>query len=321
MSFLNFSFNIMAYEDQSVNNPQIKSLDVSKGITGINISGERTDKFDISPGESVVAAATIRSLTQDNTTQYSINHDTPEYDQVRMSWTHTGTAPGFATKRNLSIDATTEITISRVNNTTAKVQSTGGTSMVTTAVQVGDIVKFEKSTSYFGSNFGITNQSMFKVIAKGSDYIDVIDNNTMSLDQDVVLGIDYDKQLRCFSAGPIKIGDILQVTSASLNQNNTGRFQVVDFAYDYVQYTNTYAVDEIFTNSSNVQVYDRLIGFLYIRTVKGISVKINDGNAIKVSPLGNQEGYFIGSVEAYKLELINDSLEDTSATVHQSSVY
>ena len=320
MSFLNFSFNIMAYEDQSVNNPQIRSLDVSKGITGITISNERTDKYDLDPGETVTVAATARALTQDNTTQYQINHNVISDDtQVRLEWIG-GSTPGFATKRDLGIDATTTISITRINQTTSRITSVAGTNISTVSVLIGDIIKFEQTTPVFTSFFGVTNQTAFKVVNTGSNYIDVLDNSTMSLDQNIVLGSSFDKQIRCFSVGPVKIGDIVDISGVTLNANNVGKFQVTGISYDYVQFINPFAVDATFTNTSNIQVYDRLIGFLYIRSVNGVSFKINNGNYVRINKLGNQEAYYIGSIQAYKIDLLNDGLEKTSATVHQASI-
>lgn len=319
MSFLNVNFGVISFEDQSITNPQIRTLDVTRSLLGNTIHSERTDRVEkLAPGESQVVAVTARALTQDNTTQYQILHPwAADQANVRLQWTGVGTAPGFATKRNLGIDATTVITITRINPATIRVQSVGGTPLSSAAVLVGDWVKFERSTDAFASAFVL--QGVFRVLSTGSGTIDLLDNGAMSTDTAVLLGSDFDKQIRTFSQGSVKIGDTIEISGQ--NPNNNGKMLVSDLAFDYVTFTNAFAVDETFTNSVGaVQIYDRLIGFVYVRSNGPVGMKVNDGNAIQITKLGQHEGFFMGCVEAYKIEMVNLGTEIVSATVFHASL-
>ena len=321
MSHMNLSLGIITYEDQNVNSPQVRTLDISRSMLGIPVSGEQTSKIEnLAPGESRIVAATTRTLTQDNTSQYEIYHPwAADVSTVRLQ-NIGGTASGFATKRNLGIDATTTISITRINPATCRVHSVAGTALNTTAVQVGDILKFEKTTDFFVSAFAVINQAGFRVLAKGAGYIDVAEDGVMSEDQSVTLGSTYDMQMRCSSNGTVKVNDILEIMGTNQNPNNIGKFKLLNVSYDYVEFSNPYAVDLIFTNSNNIQVYDRLMGFVFIRAIAPVTVIINEGAPMKIERLGGQEALFFGSVQAFKIELLNEETMATSATVHYSSV-
>lgn len=320
MSHMNLSLGIITYEDQNVNSPTIRTLDITRSMLGIPIFGEQTNKIEnLAPGESRVVATT-RTLTQDNTTQYAIYHPwSVDVSTVRMM-AMAGTTPGFATQRPLGTNATSVVSIIRINPATCRVLSVSGAPINTASVQVGDILKFEKTTDFFVSNFGTINQSAFRVLSKGAGYIDVADDGVMSEESSINLGSDYDFQMRCFSNGPVKVNDIIDISGVTMNPNNCGKFRVLSVSYDYVEFANPYAVDLTFTNTSNVQIYDRLMGFVFIRAIAPITVVINDGAPLKLERLGGQEALFIGSVQAFKIELRNDDSMAVSATVHYSSV-
>ena len=322
MSHMNLSLGIITYEDQNVNSPTIRTLDITRSLLGIPIYGEQTNKIEnLAPGESRIVAATTRTLTQDNTTQYEIYHPSSvDVSTVRMMGV-AGMTPGFATKRNILTNATSVVSITRINPATCRVLSVAGAPINTTAVQVGDILKFEKTTDFFTSNFGPINQNAFRVLAKGAGYIDVAEDGVMSEESSISLGVDYDFQMRCFSNGSVKVNDILEIMGTGQNPNNVGSWKVLNVSHDYVEFANPYAVDLTFTNTSNVQIYDRLIGFVLIRAMSPVTLVINEGAPIKIERLGGQEALFLGSIKAFKIELRNDDALPVSATVHYSSVF
>ena len=319
MSHMNLNFGLITYEDSSITNPTIRSLDVNRSLLGIPVVGERTDKVEnLLPGESRVIASTLRAVTQDNSTVYNVVHPwSDNASTVRLQWTGSGAAPGFATKRIIGTTNSSIVSITRINPATCRIMCS---TMNTSLVQVGDVVKFEKSYDTFVSLFSYSNQAAFRVLAKGTGYIDVVDDGVMNEDQNVVLGTAFDKQLRVFSNGSVRVGDIIEVSGSGQNPNNAGKFTVTELSYDYVQFINPFATDLTFTNTGNVQVYDRLMGFLFIRASDTVSFKINDGNAIKIQRLGSNEALFLGSVQGFKIELVNEEQTPVSATVHYSSI-
>lgn len=322
MSHMNINFGIISYEDSSVTNPTVRSLDVSRSLTGIAVMSERTDKAEnLAPGESRVIASTLRPVTQDATTVYNIIHPFSDNSSiVRLQWSGAGSTPGFATKRSILTSASSVVSIERLNSATCRISATG-VLINTASVQIGDWIKFEASNDYFTSLFSPVNQQAFRVIAKGSGYVDVTDNGVMSEDQNITLGADYDMQMRVFSNGPVKINDIIEISGAGQNPNNAGKFQILEISYDYVQFINPYASDMSFAVGTDVvQIYDRLMGFLFIRANDTVSLKINDGNPVKIQRIGAYEALFLGSVQAFKIELINEEQSAVSATVYYSSL-
>lgn len=317
MSFMNFNFGLIAFEDQNITNPTVRSVDITRSMTGIPITAERTDRVDqLRTGESKVIASTLRSTLQDNTTGYDIVHPlVADVSTVRLQWNGIGTNPNFALKRSIGTSAVSSVAISRLNPATARVTSVG---MSTVSVQVGDILKFEKSTDTFTSVFSVINQNAFKVVSTGSNYIDVMDNGAMSVET-FILGAQFDKQMRCFSVGPVQVGDTIEIMGTGQNIGNMGKYEVREISYDYVQIINPYAVDLSFVNTNNVQIYDRLIGFICIRANSTLSVSINDAVPFKIQRVGANEALFIGSLSAFKIELSNEEQSEVSATVHYSS--
>lgn len=315
MSFLNFGFHIIAFEDQAVTNPQIRSADISRSMNGIPISAERTDRVDgLAAGESRMIAATARELSHDATTVYSIVRPlADDISTVRLAYV-SGTEPAFATVRNLALIASASVVVSRVNPATARLTFSAAT---TSSVQVGDVLKIEKSTDWMVSPFALINQNEFKVVSKGVNTIDVLDNGVMS-DETVNLGANPSVLVRCFKADIVRVGDTIEINGTGQNPQNCGKFEVRALSPDYVELVNPYAVELQFTNTDNVNVYDGLIGFVCVRANSVVSLKVNGGAPFKIQRIGSNEAVFIGSLMAFKLELINEEQNPVSATVHFS---
>jgi len=316
MSFLNFGFNLITYEDQNITNPTVRSVDVVRTMNGVPVTGERTDRVSpLRPGESLTVASTSRSLLQDNTTAYNILRPvSDDVSTVRLIYSGGGTAPMFAVKRELGLTAVSSVAISRVNPATARVTCVG---MNTSTVQVGDVLKFEKSNDLFSSVFSVINQNEFQVVSKGLNYIDVLENGVMSVET-AVLGAAFDFQIRCFRASVVKVGDTIEINGTGQNPMNCGKFEVKELSHDYVQFINPYAVESAFVNTDNVFVYDGLVGFVCIRANGVVSVKINNGAPFKITRIGGNEAVFVSSLSAFKIELINEEQVEVSATVHYS---
>jgi hypothetical protein len=322
MSFLNLNYGLIVFEDPAVQNPQIRTLDITRSWQGVCVSDEKTNKIQsLLPGDSQTVLMTARALGVNNTTQFALSHPSIDLPTMRMQWTGVGSNPVFRTKRAISIDATSAITITRQNPATARVMTTAGTNMVTTSVQVGDYVQFGKTTDSFTSLFNPVNQLSWKVMATGSNYIDVLDNGAMSMDSAIVLGATFDQQLRVLSAGPVLVGDTLEILGAGQNPNNIGKFKITDVSADWVEFTNPFGVDLTFTNNSNVVVYDRLVGFVWIRSSGPISVLFDaQSTPMRLAPIAGNETVFIGSVSAYQMVVTNEGQNPVTATIHHLSI-
>ena len=119
---------------------------------------------------------------------------------------------------------------------------------------------------------------------------------------------------------PVKNGDEVKI-QADAHVSNQGNFDITDFSSEYVEFVNTFGVDETFINLQNsVNIFEHLIGFMSIRGDGEFTLKINDGESFKVGILGNGESLFFGSVHAYKIEAINDSVDKVSLLVQSAAV-
>lgn len=319
MGFMNLGINLLIYEDQQSKDPKVRTPDITRDYQGIGVSRPKSEEHYLAPGEMTTIAATLRPITLDNTTEFALSRPRASEDVIRLSVTG-GQPAGFRTRRALGVDATTEITMTRVAPNTVRVASTAGTALNTAAVQVGDILKFERTTDAFTSLFSPVNTGMYWLVqAKGPTHIDFLDNGAAALDAGVVLGADFAMQLRVMSPGAVRRGDTVEL-SGGLNLGNKGKWAISDLADDYVEFVNPFAVDETFTNTNNVAVYDRLIGFLFVRATGPFTLRINgDADGVKYRPICG-EALFLGSVEAHTVEASNEGAETIRVTLQQASL-
>lgn len=317
---MNLNIGLLIYEDPQTTSPKVRTPDITREYQGVSVNRPKSDEHYLASGETATIAATSRSTSIDNTTQFAISRPKSVEDIIRLTWTGSGSAPIFRTKRALGIDATTVVAITRIAPNTARIASTAGTPINTAAVVVGDILKLERSTDSFTSVFNSANVGYYwQVQAKGSGYIDVLDNGAMALESGLTLGADFDKQLRVLSPGSVRIGDTVEF-SGSINTGNKGKYTISDLSSDYIEFVNPYAVDETFTVSGNVAVYDRLIGFLFIRGSGAFTLKINgDTDGVKYSPMQG-EAMFLGSVEAHTVEASNEGADTIRLTLQHASL-
>jgi hypothetical protein len=319
VSFINLNYGLMCFEDQNVNSPTMRTLDITRSMLGVNVTDENTVRVnDLAPGESRTVASTERMTAMDGTTSLEFwQPDTTDGVTTRLSWAGSmGTRPGFRTARAVTLTAATAATITRTNAATMRVQLSGA-SMA--SVLVGDFLRIEKSNSNFLSAFSPVNQDTFRVLSVGADYVDVLDNGVMTPEV-VTLGASFARQLFVMSAAGVQIGDTLEVSQSSgQNINNVGQYKVLDVSPDYVVFQNPYAVSMVFANSG-IKFYDRLIGFVYVRASGEVGLKINGGSVVKLAPFGANEATFIGSAEAYKVELVNEGTMPVSASVMTASL-
>lgn len=319
MSLMNLKINLLIYEDPQTTSPKIRTPDLEREYMQVAVNRPKSDEHYLAPGESAIIAATSRALTMDNTTQFAIERPRTAEDIIRLRWTGTGVAPGFRLKRNIGIDATTEVSMTRVAPNTVRLASTAGTAINTAAVVVGDILKMERSTDAFASVFNQVNTGVYwQVQAKGSGYIDFLDNGAAALDSALVLGASFDQQLRVLSPGPVRLGDTVELSG--LNLGNVNKYTISDYSSDYIEYVNPFAVAETFTVSNNVAVYDRLIGFLFVRSTGAFKLKMNSQSEGTKYGLLQGEALFMGSVEAHTIEATNDGSDTIRVTLQHASL-
>lgn len=321
MSFLNLNYGLIIYEDPSDRLPNVRLTDISKSFINISADHEESDKYHLGPNETVDIITTLRSLSWGALTELDVSRPISNQDNIRITHNGTGPAPVFRTNRAIGGSASTTVTISRPSPYVARLTQIAGSPWTLTSVQVGDILKIEKTTDTFTSPFSEINQGKYFVVqSKGTNYIDVLDEGLMSLDTSVVLGANFEFAIRVFSQGPVKIGDTISI-EGNMNPSNKGKYQIVDLSYDYIEIVNPFGVQETITYGTNeINIYDYLIGFIHLRASGPIKIKFgNQDEWFKIEKL-QTEALFIGSVETYKVQAYNDSQDSVSVSVQHASV-
>ena len=321
MTFMNLNYGLILFEDEETTNPQIRISDISKSYRGVGVRFENSKRVMLYPNSTTPISATLRSLNLDATTQFHAYRPIATLDVIRLQYTGTGSAPNFRTKRNLYIDATTTITLSRISPNAVRLTSVAGTTMNTTSVVVGDTLQFGYNTDSFISPFSSANVGQFfRVQAKGTNTIDVIDNGSAFLDVAITLGISFDTALRVFSDSGVQVDDSINLAGSTFNSGNLGQFSITSVSYDYVEFVNPFAVEETVLNTDNeIVIYDHLIEFMHIRGSGSFKLRINDNDAFELSTIQG-ECVFLGTVKAYKIEAINDSTSSVSVLIQDVSV-
>lgn len=327
MSFLNLNLGLLVAEDSSKTNPAYRNTDITLKFTDVLVTYPKSEPFQLAPGEVANIISTLRTLTIDNSTQFSVARPISTDDTLRLTWTGTGTSPGFRTNRNLGIDATSVFSIIRVGPNTARLSTTSGTSLDSSSVQVGDTLYFSRNTDSFTNPFSATNIGSYVVQATGTHYIDFIDNGTASLDANITPGSLYTQAFLIMSPGPVKIGDTVEILSSQFNTSNQGKFLVSDVTPSYIEYTNSYGVLETVTNTdNNIKLFDRLIGFVSLKATGPFAYQTNGSSAwTDLDILGNEcvlgpTAILVGSLKAYSLSAKNNGNYSISLTIQTASV-
>ena len=322
MPFLNLSYNLMVFEDEaSEKNPNVRLPDITKSITGVAVTNDKSDRITIYPNEIKDIATTVRGVLWDSTTQLTFDRYVSTDDRIRLTWTGTGQNPMFRTNRAIGGSATTQVSITRLNNYVARISNTAGTAWTLGAVQVNDIVRFEKNDDAFTSPFTAANAGKnWLVQAKGASYIDIIDNGGIVVEV-AVLGVDFAKALKVISQNPVKVGDVLKITGTGINPSNVGDFELVDVTDNFVEFINPLSVAEtVLIGSNSLVIYEFLIGFLNLRASGAFKIRFDEQvEWANVEMLG-REAIYIASISAHKIEAMNTSVNPVSISIQHATV-
>ena len=139
MATINLSRKTLAWEGDPANsNPPRRLIDWNRQVLQIPVedAGD-APPVRLAPGESRVVFNGGRTLTADGTTQYQVALTSLDTNRYRLTWTGTGTDPGFRAPRTLSLSTGT-VTFALQPNLTMLLTSSLGA--VFGAVQAGDTI-------------------------------------------------------------------------------------------------------------------------------------------------------------------------------------
>lgn len=327
MSFLNFSISRVAYDDDTAGmDPMNKAFDVSTAKVGLHVSFPAVCTRVVDPGQVMLLESTSRALAFDGTTEFSLVRPELGSDLVRMRWTGTGTAPAFRALRVIAGGSDTEVTLSRVSNTAAKIEVTAGTAWSLTTVQIGDELFFGKTVeNEFTSPFSEVIQSQrFSVVDKGSDYLVFRDNGMVSADSDILLGSGFESAVRVFSAAGVKTGDKIKFApSANLRPDNKSYVLDITQVSDRdIYFISPYAINETSIPGVNsFVVFERMLNFLAVQATGAIELRLDSSSSTSIPLYEYQSGasIFMGTVSATSIYAVNNSTLPVNVTVHTCS--
>ena len=323
MPFLNLNLQLLMYEDADNNrNPLIRMPDITKSVQGVPVNNDRSDRITLYANDVKDLATTSRTLFWDATTELSFSLPISTESKMRIQWTGTGTNPLFRTKRAIGGSATTTVSITELTPYVKRVTNISGTAWNTASVQVNDLIRFERNTDSFASPFISGNAGVtYLVQSKGANYIDFIDNGQAIVEGSVVLGADFDLALRVMSPGPVKLADIVTITSTAIHPSNNGKFEIIDISSDYIEVVNPLAVTETQTLGSNIPtIYEYLIGFVLLRASGPFKIKFDSQSEwAKVDRVG-PEALFMASMSAHSIQASNDGPDPITVSIQYARV-
>jgi len=324
MPYLNLNYRYLIYEDlNNSKSPEVRIPDITRDIQQVAVDHEASERPVVYTNEIKDILTTQRGTLWDATTEVAFSRPVAGEDKIRLTYTGTGTAAVFRTDRSIGGDATSQVTLTRVTNYVARIQNDGvGTAWTLGAVQVNDLIKFDKDVDGVANPFGAANKAReYLVQAVGADYIDFIDNGQAGEEAALPLGADFDKILRVNSQGPVKRGDTIQVEGSGINPSNHGKFEVLDVSGDFIEIVNPLALEETFLIGTNtIVIYEYLIGFVHLRASGPVKIRFN--SQTEWIPLGRlgAEAIYISSTCAHKIQALNDNPDPITLSIQHARV-
>lgn len=313
MPFLNLDATITLADNANSNLAQTLQQHIMSISPALAVNAGSIWEDIIAPNETVSIVNTLRTLTMDGTTQLRVSLPrATESTTWRLSHV-AGTAPGFRTKRAIGVDATTSIRITVLSTSIARIDTDAGTALNTAAIVVGDTFLLERSTDSFTAPFAYSANTglMCTVVGKGSGWIDVLHNNTFA-DESAVLGASYAEAIHVYSAGPIAVGDILEL-GTGYNYGNKKLVTIAVVRDDYLEFLADDMVAETVTNPTT-QVYNKIVNFISVKSTGALTVTV-DGNPVSLVAIDASGAYALLSMRAKAISLTNSGTTSVTASV------
>lgn len=305
MNKLNFLLYLNAYADANpTNNPSRNNFKWTRESNGLLVSNPNSLAFSLSPGETRTLFNGMRTLTQDNTTQYSIALApiAGQNTTYQLTWSG-GTNPGFRTSRVTGGNGTTQVTTS-LNGTVLTFTSTGGQpfSLLSGGVVPGDVVQI-------GNAFNFNNQGQFTVISVTATSFSV--NNAFGvIEGPITLGAT--SQVDIFSAAGVQAGDTL-VISGGFSPATQGSYIVTAVTDLWVQFASLGVLPtEGPITTEAIAFYSDAQRLVYLESNQKVSMVINGQAGNEINPIANcqcviQPGIFLRMSTIYSMTVTNTS--------------
>lgn len=290
-------------------NPNKNNFKWTREITSAAISSALSETFQVQPGATQSLFSGTVSLTQDNTTEYSLAL-VPATSSTYQLTNTSGTAPGFRTLRTIGTDATSQVTTS-LNGTVETFTFTGGTLPDLSSVVPGDQV-------LVGSNFNQLNQGIFTIIATTSTSVSVV-NSTGYIEGPITLGSGFATQFRIFSGTGVQVGNTLVIDSG-FSPVSFGSYEITQATDYYLQFSFTGVLPTQSNIATEVSVYSVAKTMVYMECDQNCELLINgaDSGPSIVPQVSNGSvypGLFLINSTVYSLSVTNNGIVGANITL------
>lgn len=305
MSYLSLSLNTAA---SSAQNPLKASsaASLSFDVAGLVLDVAEGFSVVLDPREERVVASTRKTLSLDSTTEIQITQPYNSLSQEnvwRIRWTQNGTSPNFRIRRTLTINNTTTVSVSRLNDTVSRVQFSVA---IGANAKINDILLFEKENDLgFVSPFNSGNQGIpVRIVGVGTNFLDVDDAGVLVNESSVLLGVDYLNVLKVFSSTGVQVTDVLKISSSAFNYGNRGTYKIIFVSADYIEIEAPSLVPETVSGIlDGFQVFTNSIYYFAIKA-KGMLQLIIDEKTLDLSLL-NDTAIFAGAITCSEIVVRN----------------
>ena len=255
MNKLNFLVYLNAYADANPSNaPSRNNFKWSRELNGLSVNNPNSLEFSLAPGETKTLINGMRTLTQDNTTEYSIALAPSQTSIYQLSWVG-GTNPGFRTSRTSGADATTLVNVS-LNGTVLTFSSVPSTFASFTGQVAGmttNVVITAINSGTVGNSVVLNFDGVMTLdtvignwnIANNSNNITYTGDGTQIPNNGTSITLSGGVSSTSFNliSGGVVVGDFVQVGS-NFNALNQGQYQIIALTATSFSVVNAFGVGE-----------------------------------------------------------------------------
>ena len=312
MQLLTALINFLVYSDGAeTNNPRIRDTDISRQLLSVPTGNSFSQNIDVPPASSRVVTQTLRTLSQDATTQYTVLL----ISGSTYRWLFAaGTNPVLRTKRSFAFGPTSQYNVTKVGSVIRFTHNGTGTApaFVANGVVVGDILTIQA-----GTPFNALNQGVFTVVTVTATYIEVINDSGVP-ETGIALGANINgaQPMLIYSSAGVQVGDEVRITSTAFNIENRGIFTIAAVTSDYFELANgNPGIPQgplALGSATGVVFYDDIYKWLYLESDQKVSIRLNGDTSdnVEVEPIANGDptkpGVYLQRGGIFKLEVANN---------------
>jgi len=303
MSRLNVLVALNAFSDQSPSNSNsLNNFKWTRELACLEGESPKSDAFTVTPGQPVAYYSGLRTLGQDNTTEYTVS--------LKSGSTYTlantaGTVPTIALARATTQDITSQFQVTK-NGPLAIFTRIAGTSLGGAVIQPGDIVEIY-------SNFSPLNQGLFTVLAASADSF-TVENANATLE---TVTLSSAASLEFYSLNNVQKDDVLTISSG-FGLPILGSYIITKVKPGKVEF---YSPNPLPTSTalSQVTIAKSSKQFIYLETSTAIKVTINGNDPVVVQPFitasGNKPGLLMLKSTIHSISLECDTIQSSEVFI------